>query len=163
VTLTDSGLLRITVMDADAQRAGRAFSAAVVETGLAGYPGFYALTPPGNASQYGVHWPILVPSEQVRPRVFLNGEELPQTPPPTSGPPPPPAPAAGRRAEPPPFDLPTVRMPLGRIAGARSGDKGGNANLGVWADTRERYDWLEGHLTAGRLKELLPALAAYRV
>ncbi|MEO3869320.1 acyclic terpene utilization AtuA family protein [Nonomuraea sp. B12E4] len=175
VTLTDSGLLRITVMDADPQRAGRAFSAAVVETGLASYPGFYALTPPGNASPYGVYWPVLVPAAQVHPRVFLNGTELPQEPPADSPHPadsPPPAgqgggPGAARpggypRAE-PAAGRPAVRMPLGRVAGARSGDKGGDANLGVWTDTRERYDWLERLLTAEMLKELLPALAAYRV
>ncbi|WP_331459594.1 AtuA-related protein [Nonomuraea sp. SBT364] len=56
-----------------------------------------------------------------------------------------------------------VRVPLGRVAGARSGDKGGNANLGVWTTTGERYAWLAGHLTVGRLKDLLPELAAYRV
>jgi len=46
---------------------------------------------------------------------------------------------------------------------ARSGDKGGDANLGVWADTAGRYGWLAAHLTVARLKELLPALASYRI
>ncbi|MFD2350696.1 hypothetical protein ACFSTC_17235 [Nonomuraea ferruginea] len=54
-------------------------------------------------------------------------------------------------------------MPLGRIAGARSGDKGGNANLGVWTTTPERYAWLAAQLTTERLKSLLPELAPYRV
>ncbi|MFC7649996.1 acyclic terpene utilization AtuA family protein [Streptosporangium lutulentum] len=44
--LADTALLRVTVMDADSRKAGRAFSSAVVETGLASYPGFYGLTPP---------------------------------------------------------------------------------------------------------------------
>ena len=169
VTLTDGGLLRITVMDTDQRRAGRAFSSAVVETGLASYPGFYGLTPPGNASPYGVYWPVLVPAEEVRPRVFLDGEEVS---PPVDAPPfaeregiPPPVQA--QRADNPPVlasdDQPTVRTPLGRLVGARSGDKGGNANLGVWVDTAERYDWLAAHLTADRLKELLPDLAAHRI
>ncbi|GAB3900887.1 hypothetical protein GCM10027612_63330 [Microbispora bryophytorum subsp. camponoti] len=48
-----TALLRITVMDPDPRRAGRAFSSAVVETGLASYPGFYGLTPPGDASPSG--------------------------------------------------------------------------------------------------------------
>ncbi|WP_408963887.1 acyclic terpene utilization AtuA family protein, partial [Nonomuraea angiospora] len=87
VELTDTGLLRITVMDADERRAGRAFSSAVVETGLASYPGFYALTPPGNATPYGVYWPVLVPASEVHPRVFLNGNELPPAVPGTPGPP----------------------------------------------------------------------------
>ncbi|MEU8357907.1 acyclic terpene utilization AtuA family protein [Nonomuraea sp. NPDC048882] len=185
VTLTDSGLLRITVMSADERTAGRAFSSAVVETGLASYPGFYGLTPPGNASAYGVYWPVLVPASEVRARVFVDGEELPYPPPDAPEPSAPPiasatpavpaapatpadtaAPAtpAGPATLVAPVDHPaTVRIPLGRIAGARSGDKGGNANLGVWADTPERYAWLAGHLTVDRLKELLPDLAPYRI
>ncbi|NBE98499.1 acyclic terpene utilization AtuA family protein, partial [Nonomuraea sp. K271] len=77
VTLTESGLLRITVMDADERTAGRAFSEAVVETGLASYPGFYGLTPPGNASPYGIYWPVLVPAADVRPQAFLDGTQIP--------------------------------------------------------------------------------------
>ncbi|MFG1684201.1 acyclic terpene utilization AtuA family protein [Nonomuraea sp. NPDC049269] len=170
VTLEDGGLLRITVMDADQRRAGRAFSSAVVETGLASYPGFYGLTPPGNASPYGVYWPVLVPASEVRPRVFLDGEEVPLPVDDEQAPSfadreeiPPPA-QAQRATNMGASDVPlTVRTPLGRIAGARSGDKGGNANLGVWVDTAERYDWLAAHLTTDRLKELLPGLAAYRI
>ncbi|TMR92427.1 acyclic terpene utilization AtuA family protein [Nonomuraea basaltis] len=202
VTLTDSGLLRITVMDADQHKAGRAFSSAVVETGLASYPGFYGLTPPGNASPYGVYWPVLVPASQVHPQVFLSGKELPsaaamaapQATAPISEPSSPHAPAvpatpnaptaSGTPATPsrpaasevrrssapvdggraPDHDTEeTVRIPLGRIAGARSGDKGGNANLGVWADTAARYAWLQAHLTPARLAELLPSLSAHRI
>ncbi|MGA4993236.1 acyclic terpene utilization AtuA family protein [Nonomuraea bangladeshensis] len=160
VTLTGSGLLRITVMDADRRTAGRAFSSAVVETGLASYPGFHALSPPGDASPYGVYWPVLVPAAEVRPRVWLDGEELPYTPAATAAEPLPVQPVERRAAVP---SGPCVRLPLGRVAGARSGDKGGDANLGVWVDTDERYAWLEAYLTAGRLAALLPELAAYRV
>ncbi|GLZ03026.1 exopolyphosphatase [Actinomadura sp. NBRC 104412] len=49
-----------------------------------------------------------------------------------------------------------VRVPLGRVAGARSGDKGGDANIGVWARTREQWSWLESYLTVERLGTLLP-------
>lgn len=48
------------------------------------------------------------------------------------------------------------RVPLGRVAGARSGDKGGDANIGVWARTDEQWRWLEPFLTAERFRELLP-------
>jgi hypothetical protein len=54
---------------------------------------------------------------------------------------------------------PTVRVPLGRVAGARSGDKGGDANLGVWARTDAGYAWLRGFLTVDRLRGLLPESA----
>lgn len=50
----------------------------------------------------------------------------------------------------------TVRAPLGRVIGARSGDKGGNANLGVWTRTDDAYAWLDDFLTVDRLKELMP-------
>ncbi|KOV81425.1 hypothetical protein [Nocardia sp. NRRL S-836] len=52
-----------------------------------------------------------------------------------------------------------MRKPLGTIAGARSGDKGGDANLGVWVRTPEQYEWLERTLTVEKLKELLPEAA----
>ena len=69
--------------------------------------------------------------------------------------------AAGELPLPPDGRL--ARVPLGRVVGARSGDKGGNANLGVWATTPEQYAWLAGHLTTERLKDLLPALAPHHV
>jgi hypothetical protein len=57
----------------------------------------------------------------------------------------------------------TVRAPLGLVVGARSGDKGGNANLGVWARTDEAYAWLERYLTVDRVRELLPEAAPLEV
>jgi hypothetical protein len=56
-------------------------------------------------------------------------------------------------------DGPRRRAPLGRVFGARSGDKGGNANLGVWGRTDEGYAWLCAELTERRLRELLPETA----
>lgn len=41
----------------------------------------------------------------------------------------------------------TVRVPLGRIAHGRSGDKGNHANIAVLAYTPAGYDWLREHLT----------------
>ena len=53
----------------------------------------------------------------------------------------------------------TVNMPLGRVVGARSGDKGGNANLGVFARSPEAFAWLDQFLTTERLQDLLPEAA----
>ena len=50
----------------------------------------------------------------------------------------------------------TERRPLGLVAGARSGDKGGNANVGLWAASDPAYEWLRIYLTGDRLRELLP-------
>lgn len=49
-----------------------------------------------------------------------------------------------------------MKRQLGTIVGARSGDKGGDANIGVWVRTPEAYEWLNGFLTVEKLKELLP-------
>ncbi|KAA9380488.1 DUF1446 domain-containing protein [Microbispora cellulosiformans] len=158
-----TALLRITVMDSDARKAGRAFSSAVVETGLASYPGFFALTPPADASPYGVYWPSSVDARAVLPVVTVGGVriEVPYAPP---------GPllssdlygATGDVADhgaAPPYagDLTSGPVrPLGRIAGARSGDKGGDANLGVWVRDPAHYPWLAAFLTVERLRELLP-------
>ncbi|MFF5448136.1 acyclic terpene utilization AtuA family protein [Streptomyces sp. NPDC012888] len=56
-----------------------------------------------------------------------------------------------------------TRAPLGLIAGARSGDKGGDANLGVWVETDAAYAWLAATLTVTRLKSLLPETGPLRV
>src|SRR5262249_11717315 len=54
---------------------------------------------------------------------------------------------------------PTTPAPLGSIAGARSGDKGGNANVGVWVRTDDAYAWLATTLTVERFQALLPETA----
>jgi hypothetical protein len=52
-----------------------------------------------------------------------------------------------------------VAVPLGRLCGARSGDKGGNANVGFWARDDRTYAWLRAELTVDRLRELLTEAA----
>ncbi|HTK62585.1 MAG TPA: exopolyphosphatase, partial [Pseudonocardia sp.] len=54
---------------------------------------------------------------------------------------------------------PTQRVPLGRVCAARSGDKGGNANIGLWARSDEGHAWLSEHLTVDRFRDLLPEAA----
>ncbi len=51
---------------------------------------------------------------------------------------------------------PTAEAPLGRVVGTRSGDKGGDANLGVFARTDLGWAWIDATLTVERLRELLP-------
>ncbi|WP_422641247.1 AtuA-related protein, partial [Streptomyces glaucescens] len=58
---------------------------------------------------------------------------------------------------------PTRRAPLGLVVGARSGDKGGNANVGVWARTDEAWRWLAHTLTVDALRRLLPETAELTV
>jgi hypothetical protein len=57
----------------------------------------------------------------------------------------------------------TERRPLGDICGARSGDKGGNANVGLWTRTDDAYAWLAEHLTVERFRALVPEAATLEV
>ncbi|WP_395507614.1 acyclic terpene utilization AtuA family protein [Streptomyces racemochromogenes] len=58
---------------------------------------------------------------------------------------------------------PTTRAPLGLVAGARSGDKGGDANIGVWVETDAAWEWLRATLTVELFRELLPETAPLAV
>ncbi|HEX2486938.1 MAG TPA: acyclic terpene utilization AtuA family protein [Myxococcota bacterium] len=151
----------ITAKDPDERKVGRAFSSAVVELVLASYPGFYATSPPGDASAYGVYWPALVPAGEVPHAAVLPDGRRVAVPPAPAKPAPAPAPAAVALPAPPAGA--TRAAPLGALFGARSGDKGGNANLGVWARSDLAYAWLERFLTAERLQALLPEAAAHEV
>ena len=130
-----SALLRCVVRDPDPANVGRQFSSAAVELALASYPGFTSTAPPGDGQVYGVFTAGLC---RRRPRC-RTWRCTPTEPAPTSH----------RRhqtlelAPVPPFALPeplpfgeTRQVPLGLIAGARSGDKGGSANVGVWVRSR---------------------------
>jgi hypothetical protein len=49
----------------------------------------------------------------------------------------------------------TVKKPLGDLVFARSGDKGGNANIGFWVRDARAYPWLKSFLTRSRVMDLL--------
>lgn len=156
-------LLRVTVKDGDKTRAGRTFSDAFVQAALSSYPGFFLTTPPGQASEYGVYWPALVPADLIPHRVTLwNGEtiDVPVAP---TGPERAPPIAIQEMESAATTDDATVAVPLGRLFGTRSGDKGGNANIGVWARDAKAYSWLENYLSVDRLKALLPDLSSFTI
>jgi hypothetical protein len=165
-----SVLLRCTVKDPDPKVVGRAFSGAAVELALASYPGFHVTAPPDDASPYGVFTAGFVPVGEVEHVVVLPGGERRVIEPATEtrelGPveepglpmPLPQLVAAGRPAR-----TLTKSVPLGRVAGARSGDKGGDANVGVWVRSETAWRWLAHALTIGLFKELLPETEPLRV
>ncbi len=158
-----SALLHCAVRDADQAVVGRAFSAAAVELALASYPGFHVTAPPSDASAYGVCTAAFVDRTQVpHVAVLPDGSRVNV------------APAAqalelSEVDEPPlPEPLPhssvaTRRVPLGAVFGARSGDKAGDANLGVWARSDDAWRWLAHNLTVEALRRLLPETAPLRV
>ncbi|WP_354643812.1 acyclic terpene utilization AtuA family protein [Kitasatospora camelliae] len=152
-----SALLRLTVRDPDERRVGRALGAAAVELALAGYPGFHLTAPPGPGTPYGVFESAYVPAGTVEHTAVLPDGSTVAVPPPA-------ATAELRPLDPPPLPEPpprgpTRRAPLGLVAGARSGDKGGDANLGVWARTEDGWRWLAHTLTVPVLRRLLPETA----
>ncbi|OBI12074.1 MULTISPECIES: acyclic terpene utilization AtuA family protein [unclassified Mycobacterium] len=156
-----SALLHCVVRDPDPSSVGRQFSSAAVELALASYPGFHVTAPPGDGQVYGVFTAGYVDATQV-PHLAVHADgsrvEIPcATETLELAPADPPA-----LPEPLP-DGPTRRVPLGRIAGARSGDKGGSANVGVWVRTDEQWRWLANTLTVELLTELLPEAAEFDV
>ena len=152
-----SALLRCVVRDPDPANVGRQFSSAAVELALASYPGFTSTTPPGDGQVYGVFNPAYVPATEVpHVAVHADGTRVDIAP----------ATQTLELAPVPPFALPeplpfgdTRRAPLGVIAGARSGDKGGSANVGVWVRSAMHWRWLAHALTVEKLRELLPETA----
>jgi hypothetical protein len=160
-----SAQLRITVKDVDRERVGRRFSSAATELALAGYPGLHLTAPPGDAAAYGVFWPALVPAELVVPTVtHADGRrvEVPHLTDDGDQARAAPGAAGGEEARSPSSgdvrgaDGATRRVPLGTIVGARSGDKGGNANVGLWARTPQGWEWLDSYLTTEAFRALLP-------
>lgn len=156
-----SALLRCTVRDTDPNVVGRAFSSVAVELALASYPGFTLTAPPSHGQPYAVFTPGYVDVEQVpHVAVLPDGTRLDI------------APGAHTRVldDVPEPSLPdpsdsddTVAAPLGTVAAARSGDKGGNANVGVWVRTDDQWRWLVHALTVDELKRMLPEAKSLEV
>jgi hypothetical protein len=171
--------LTVTVKDPDAGRAGRGFFTAVAGTALAGYPGLHLEHASPKATEYGVYWPALIDAAEVTAETVLaDGSRIPVPRPPSAATAPRPAqadavppvvvPPAGAGAPPPrperaePYEPAwgrTVRLPLGTLIGARSGDKGGDANVGLWARDDRAWEWLRDWLDVPRLRALLPETA----
>jgi hypothetical protein len=152
--------LTVSVKDSDAARIGRPFSSAAVEIALGSYPGCTLTSPPGEASPYGVYSAEYLANELVDHHVVLDDGSVIDI-----------APTPGANLA---WVIPesfggtalspgTLRVPLGSIVGARSGDKGGDANVGVWARTDRSHAWLNGWLTVERFQELLPETAGLDV
>ncbi|MFJ4962821.1 acyclic terpene utilization AtuA family protein [Streptomyces sp. NPDC088729] len=156
-----AALLRLVVRDRDADAVGRAVSGAAVELALGSYPGFHVTAPPGPGAPYGVFEARYVPAADVahvavRPDGSREAVDHPVRTRPLAPVDEPPLP------EPYPAG-PTRRAPLGLIAGARSGDKGGDANIGVWVRDDDAWRWLAHELTVERFRELLPETAGLTV
>jgi hypothetical protein len=164
--LTGGGMayLRLAVRGDDEGAVGRAFSGAVVETSLSSYPGTFFTSAPSGAQGVARYWPTLVTASAVLPHIECDGTVVPAAPPAV-------APGTGAAPTIPavPLDGPAtpavdlVRVPLWVLVGARSGDKGGDANVGVWADEDEVAEWLQRAFTTDVLRALLPEVEPFAV
>jgi Acyclic terpene utilisation family protein AtuA len=163
-----SVLLRCQALDPSPDVVGRAFSGAAVEMALAGYPGFHLTAPPGNGSPYGVYTADYVPQTAVpHVAVLPDGSRVDVAPPEVTRPLEEVSSGSScsecSGTQSTTVHGPTRSAPLGAVARARSGDKGGTANIGVWARTEEAAAWLAATLTPDRVRELLPEAAGLPV
>lgn len=153
--------LRISVKSDNPELVGRMFSAKITELGLANLPGWTGRggTPSGAYIEY---WPALVDSKFIKENVYFEGKKTEIIPTSQLD-----FEETYYQKEPYENKLPEINktqiIPFGRLYGTRSGDKGGCANLGVWAKTEEAYAYLFDLLTVEKLKELLPDLAEYKI
>ena len=154
--------LSISVKSMNPDLVGRLFSAKIIELSLANYPGFFSSGGGKKPGPVIVYWPALVDSKFINEYVHIDGETIEIIP--TS--------QMGFEESfyqknlveiAPASEGKTDKGPLGSYFGARSGDKGGCANLGVWAKTDLSYSFLYNFLTVEKLKELLPDLNNYEI
>jgi len=158
-------LLRLTARAADADLVGRAFTAPAVELALASYPGFHVTAPPGRPSPYGVYQAAYVARDRVTETVHLPDGRVEEIPPPAETPVIPTEESVIRESATPRAERVTSR-PLGELVYARSGDKGGDANLGLWIPRHRpdaAVDWLLATATPDWIRTLLPETAALEV
>ena len=159
--------LRLAVRGDDEKAVGRAFSGAVVETSLSSYPGTFFTSAPSGAQGVARYWPTTVTAGAVTPHIECDGKPVTATPLEPCDP--------GAAARAPATEVgadsdrhgraavDTVVVPLGVLVGARSGDKGGDANVGLWADDDAVADWLQDDFSVAALKSVLPEVEPYPV
>ena len=149
-----TAIWQLTVKDKEERKVGRAFSDAMIHTALASIPGMYGIGGgPTKASPFGIYQPALIPTGLVPQYVhtlneetfIVEAENLTGTSLTIELVPSPKMPGGA-----------TVNIPIGEIVGARSGDKGGDANLGLYARDENGWAWLDNAITIEKLRELLP-------
>ncbi len=154
-------ILRIAVQDSDAEKAGKLFTSKMVELALCTPPGWCMAGVPTPAAPRIVHFPSLVHKTWLKQEVIIQGEcvEVSET--------------IGYQYDtlletkkditPPTLVGETKKIPIGKLYAARSGDKGGNANVGIWARDPQAYQFLKNTLTINKFKELLQEMKTLRV
>ena len=152
-------ILKVDVKSSSPEKVGRIFSAKVIELALANYPGWTAQSEIKQAAPFISYWPALVDSKNVEEKLHISNKskviEI-------------------VKHEEQPINLEKInideyiskdieKINFGRIFGTRSGDKGGCANLGVWAKDTSSFSYLYHFLTVEQLKKLLPDLERFEI
>jgi len=154
--------LVISVKSSNPDLVGRLFSAKIIELALANIPGFFAQSGPKSSGPVIVYWPALIDSKHVKEKVHIDGKEIEVLPTTQLD-------FEEIYYQREPFNIEEIKMTdqleifFGDLFGTRSGDKGGCANLGVWAKNKNTYSFLYNFLTVERIKELMPDLNKYKV
>ncbi|RZO25979.1 MAG: DUF1446 domain-containing protein [SAR86 cluster bacterium] len=154
--------LLVSVKSKDQNIVGRLFSAKIIELALANIPGFFAQGGVKSSGPVIIYWPALVDSKHIKEKVHIDGEEIEVIP--TSQ-----LELEDIYYQKKPIKIKKIKKEdekeiyFGEIYGTRSGDKGGCANLGVWAKNANSFAFLHDFLTVKKLKELLPDLNQYKI
>ena len=154
--------LRIDVMSSNPELVGRLFNAKIIELALANFPGWTGRSGVVPNGPYIEYWPTLVNSKYVKERIHIGDKVIDITPTSQLG-------LEEKYYQKVPYENPELEIQsfeedfFGKIFGTRSGDKGGCANLGVWAKTEDAYSFLFDFLTVEKLKELLPDLEKFDI
>ena len=154
--------LLVSVKSKDQNLVGRLFSAKIIELALANIPGFFAQGGVKSSGPIIIYWPALVDSKHIKEKVHVDGEEIEVIP--TSQ-----LELEEIYYQKEPIKIEKIKKEdekeiyFGEIYGTRSGDKGGCANLGVWAKNVNSFAFLHDFLTVKKLKELLPDLNQYKI
>lgn len=159
--LAATSLLQVAVRGEEAA-VGRGFFNMIVELALASYPGLFTIKGDSRtAKSFGIYWPALISQTLLDHRVVHDDGRSE-----TIGLPP----AFGDGSDRSSASVDAgddwgdlVSAPLGHAFDARSGDKGGNGNVGIWARNDAGYRWLAGKLTVDRFKALVPEAASLEV
>ena len=154
--------LVISVKSMNSELVGRLFSAKIIELALANIPGFFAQGSVKSNGPVIVYWPALIDSKYIKEVVHINDEEIEIIP--TSQ-----MDFEDIYYQKEPSKIEEIEMKdekainFGDIYGARSGDKGGCANLGIWAKNSKSFAFLIKYLSVDKLKELLPDLKDFKI
>ena len=154
--------LVISVKSKDPNLVGRLFSAKIIELALANIPGFFAQSGVKTSGPVIVYWPALVKSKYIKEIVHVDGKDIEVEP--TSQ-----LDLEEIYYQKEPVKLEKIEIKgereiyFGELFGTRSGDKGGCANLGVWAKNSRAFAFLYDFLTVDKLKDLLPDLQEFKI